>query len=142
MILMLIFVAATIISYVIRGIGLKKDRNYFDNHFGICLLGQLLCIIGFGASAICAPIILTEQCQYDKSYKKWDTRQTALEERIDLWKQGNADNTLFSDITDFNVELVEEQYWNSNPWTSWFNNGACQKFDKIEIPKNMVESED
>lgn len=88
MILMLIFVAAAIISYVIRGAGLKKSRNYFDDHSGICLLGQLLCIIGLGASVICAPIILTEQCQYDNSYKKWDTRRTALEERIDLWETG------------------------------------------------------
>lgn len=142
MILMLIFVSAIIISYVIRVIGLKKDRNYFDDHFGVALFAQLLCICGIGASAICAIAIPIEQCQYNNSYKKWNTRQVALEERIDLWEQGNADNTLFSDITNFNVELVDEQYWSSNLWTNWFNDSACQHFDKIEIPKNMIESED
>ena len=124
MILMLIFVSAIIISYVIRVIGLKKDRNYFDNHFGVALFAQLLCICGIGASAICAIAIPIEQCQYNNSYKKWNTRH------------------LFSDITDFNVELVDEQYWSSNLWTNWFNDSACQHFDKIEIPKNMIESED
>jgi len=110
MILMLIFISAIIIAYIIRVIGLKKDRNYFDNHCGVALFAQLLCICGLGASTICAFAIPIEQCQYDNSYKKWDTRRVALEERIDLWEQGNADNTLFSDITDFNVELVDEQY--------------------------------
>lgn len=142
MILMLIFVSAIIISYVIRVIGLKKDRNYFDDHFGAALFAQLLCICGIGASAICAVAIPIEQGQYNNSYKKWDTRRAALEERIDLWEQGNADNTLFSDITNFNVELVDEQYWSSNLWTNCFNDSACQHFDKIEIPKNMIESED
>lgn len=142
MILMLIFVSAIIIAYIIRAIGLKKDRLYFDNHFGIALFAQLLCVYGVLTSAVCAFMIPIEQCQYNNSYKKWDTRRAALEERMDLWEQGNADNTLFSDITDFNVELVDEQYWSSNLWTNWFNNSACQHFDKIEIPKNMTESED
>ena len=71
----------------------------------------------------------------ESEHIKWETKRNSLEQRIENWKNGDtSDATIWSDVQDYNVSLLHDQYWAKNKWTSWMNCPVCKDFEIIEIP--------
>lgn len=97
-----------------------------------------MCLLVFGCTFLGCGIgaLVVNSKQYKESERlKYKTKRNSLEQRIENWKNGdNSDATLWSDVQDYNVSLLHEQYWANSKWTSWMNCPVCKDFETIEIP--------
>lgn len=97
-----------------------------------------VCLLIFGCTFLVCGIwaIGVNSEHYKESERiKWETKRNSLEQRIENWKNGdNSDATLRSDVQDYNVSLLHDQYWTENKWTSWMHCPVCEDFETIEIP--------
>lgn len=92
--------------------------------------------------AICGPGCIAEQSNSmtQKYRNQWSAKYTGLEQRIENWENGDhTDATLWSDVQEYNDDLIDAKYWNNNVWVSWFNERACQEFHTIDIPTYAIE---
>lgn len=99
--------------------------------------GTLVTIIGTAGLIIAIIGIIycntTSQLNYQKALQKYNMLNYRIEHISDN-VVGNE--TLYSDIVEFNNDLRSAKYWAENPWTNWFNNQRIAKeIDYITIPR-------
>lgn len=130
----------TILSIIGTAIGVFLIHHFSekDNEIGWGI-GLLLAILSGVMLVSCITYFLCNHASRNEDYIAYQIKHDSLEKRIELVEKGYADNVLWSDITDFNVELKEAQYWKKNPWTNILNNNASLYFDEIEIPASLEE---
>lgn len=133
MILTILFIIGIAIGAFLIYRSSKKDN---ETEWGI---GLILTMLNGVALLTCIMYILCNYSARNGDYITYQTKHDSLEKRIELVEKGYADNVLWSDITDFNVELKEAQYWKKNPLTNILNNNASLYFNEIEIPTSLEE---
>ena len=128
-IISLILIICIPIAFLIE----KKYGKYTEKSILFWAIGTL----GAIASVIMIPICLAINSDKitEQSRKHYELEYISLMQRIENWKNGDAsDANLWSDVYEYNDNLIDAKYFYQNKWTSWFNNDACMEFKTIDIP--------
>lgn len=112
------------VVFIITGIIICKCcYKSYQEDFGMLVTmvgtaGLIIAIVGI----ICCNT--TSQLNYQKALQEYNMLNYRIEHISDNIV-GNE--TLYSDIVEFNNDLRSVKYWAENPWTSWFNNQRIAK---------------
>ena len=132
MIIIFIFIGITILGVAIWEIYRRTNHKIFgSDKFGF--LGEVLGLIGGPIAAILIVAAIIENSAYNAHKVKWNEKYINLYTRYEA--NASNDDMLWSDITKFNCDLKNAQYWHENIWTSWLNEGACMEFNFIPAQK-------
>ena len=111
----------------------KKYGEYTEKSIMFWVIGAF----GAIASVIMIPIcLIINSDKITELHKKhYELGYISLTQRIENWKNGDvSDANLWSDVYEYNNNLIDARYFYQNKWTSWFNNDACMEFKTIDIP--------
>lgn len=128
-IISLILIICIPIAFLIE----KKYGEYTEKSILFWVIGTL----GAIASVIMIPICLAINSDKitEQSRKHYELEYISLTQRIENWRNGDiSDANLWSDVYEYNDNLIDAKYFYQNKWTSWFNNDACMEFKTIDIP--------
>ena len=132
MIIIFIFIGLTILGIGMWEIYEHTNHKIFgSDKFGI--LGQVIVLIGGLVAVVLITCAIIENSLYNAYKVKWNERYTNLYTRYEA--NASNDDMLWSDITKFNCDLKNAQYWHENILTNWLNEGACMEFNFIPAQK-------
>ena len=138
MLILLFSLGITILSCIYMGLYFNEKLFKQTNKTTNIAMIAFASVIVFGATSLVLGIgaIGVNSKHYKESERiEWETKRSSLERRIENWKNGdNSDVVLWSDVQDYNVSLLHDQYWVKNKWTSWMYCPVCKDFETIEIP--------
>lgn len=114
MILVIISVAMLILGRILLSKG-----NYNLEMPGIALF-----VSGLVGTAICLIIIIFVNVLAMKEVHANELEYQSLCKRIEIIDSDNnklSRSELIKDVNNYNIRVMETNYWTENPWTNWFN---------------------
>lgn len=126
MLIFILVLATTLISYTVLAIGFKKNLENVCSIFGgMTMVGTaLFVLIGFVCLVERNPI-------YQNSLRiELEERRNAIVQELN---RSDTDILLkgIEDAKEFNEEIRNEQYKLNNNWTSWLHNPVYNEFEPI-----------
>lgn len=116
MILLLIFVAIGIISFIL----MDNEHVSYDAQE----ISAVFFVIDSIAVIICILWIIIAHATVDGDIKTNEIKYQTLIKRLDVISSEYEDVSkaeVIKDIGEWNEKVISTKYWTYNPWTSWFN---------------------
>lgn len=130
MLLFLLFIALTVIGIILEVLYKKLDAGKNWDILAFEIVAVCMIVMGGIALFCTTPIIMVENCCYERHYLDWQIKYENLNARLN---SDIRDDMLGHDIQQYNTDLRNAKYWHNNIWTSWLNEGACLEFEEIKI---------
>lgn len=138
MLLFFSFILAILIGATIHLLSLKVEILK-ELGFYIFTVFYLIGGAGLIVSTVDIPIELIHQKTYNL---KWEQQYEDLNKRINNWKAGDiSDAALWSNVSQYNQELIEAQHYGKSIWFNWYTDRACLNYEIIDISEYNREIE-
>ena len=139
MILTLIFlglVVAGAILVIIDKISYKKYHGIWETiyKFDLDAWGAGLIILGGCLLGIALTVIVATHIGIDNFIQQDNIQYESLCKRLEMIDSDYEDvskTEVIKDIAEWNADVIDNQYWARNPWTSWFF--SQKKVDNLKL---------
>ena len=129
----MLIILLVLVSIIIGGWLLAKD-GYSD--FDLEFFGIVICVLGCIAMLMCLGVIVGEHATATKQVNKNKIKYESLQRRLEIVNSEYEDvskSDVIKDISEWNQEAYNYNYWNNNLFTNWFyNDKVAESYKYIE----------